>query len=177
VLLLGEGSGELGGSEYLYIMHGLIRGTPPSLDLKREAALQQLLVRAAAAGLLESAHDLSEGGLAVTLAECCFDSGQGVDANVAAVAVASRGMIDIATLFGESASRALVSVAEDRLDELIALARDGGVPATVIGRVGGERVRISVDGRPVVDEPRAELERIWANALEEIFESSRVAVH
>ena len=75
VVLLGTTSAELGGSEYLYRVHGLIRGQAPALDLDAEKRLQRLLVDAAAEGLLLSAHDCSEGGLAVTLAECCFDTG------------------------------------------------------------------------------------------------------
>ncbi len=75
VVLLGEGLGELGGSEYLNTIHGLVRGKPPQLDLDRERALIALLVRAAADGLLQSAHDCSDGGLAVALAECCLRHG------------------------------------------------------------------------------------------------------
>ena len=86
VILLGESRDELGGSEYLKVVHGLIRGVPPSLDLAREAALQRVLVEGAAAGLIRSAHDCAEGGLAVTMAECCFDSSFGVDVDVAGVA-------------------------------------------------------------------------------------------
>src|SRR4029453_4459633 len=74
VILLGESRAELGGSEYLKIIHGLIRGLPPALDLSREAALQRLLVDGSARGVIRSAHDCSEGGLAVTIAECSFDS-------------------------------------------------------------------------------------------------------
>ncbi len=72
VVLLGEGRGELGGTEYLKVVHGLVRGAPPALDLKAERALQDLLVTLADARLIRSAHDCSDGGLAVTLAECCF---------------------------------------------------------------------------------------------------------
>ena len=75
VVLLGESYGELGGSEYLKTVHGLVRGQPPALSLDKERALIALLTRAAAAGLLQSAHDCSDGGLAVTLAECAFDTG------------------------------------------------------------------------------------------------------
>ena len=70
VILLGEGSGELGGSEYLKVVHGLVRGVPPVLTLERERALQTLLVRLAEARLIRSAHDCSDGGIAVALAEC-----------------------------------------------------------------------------------------------------------
>ena len=85
VVLLGESRDELGGSEYLKTMHDLIRGVPPSLDLSREAALQKVLVEGAAAGIIRSAHDCAEGGLAVTIAECCFDSSLGVDVDVKGV--------------------------------------------------------------------------------------------
>src|SRR6185295_7154168 len=73
VILLGEDRGELGGSEYLKTIHGLVRGDAPALDLAREAALLKVVTGAAAEGLLRSAHDCSDGGIAVTLAECCFD--------------------------------------------------------------------------------------------------------
>src|SRR5690606_32111796 len=75
IVLFGANHGELGGSEYLLTLHGLLRGQPPVLDLERERALQQLLVRLAADGLIRSAQDCAEGGLAVALAECCFDTG------------------------------------------------------------------------------------------------------
>ena len=84
-MLLGDSRDELGGSEYLKVVHGLVRGVPPALDLAREAALQRVLVEGAATGLIRSAHDCAEGGLAVTLAECCFDTGLGAVVDVAAV--------------------------------------------------------------------------------------------
>jgi phosphoribosylformylglycinamidine synthase len=156
----------------------VIRGVPPALDLDREAALQRLLVSLAADSLAASAHDCAEGGLAVAIAECCFDSGLGAVVDVPGVDLdAAAGvppaMSDIATLFGESASRVVVSVAEDRAAELLERAKTGGVPAAVIGRVGGEAVRLSVDGRMVVDESRVELEREWATALDARFERGR----
>ena len=81
IVLLGEGYGELGGSEYLKTVHGLVAGEPPALDLGKERALIALLTHAAAAGLIQSAHDCSDGGLAITLAECAFDTdGIGLEA-------------------------------------------------------------------------------------------------
>jgi phosphoribosylformylglycinamidine synthase len=91
VILLGEGRDELGGSEYLKTMHGLIRGEAPSLDLAREAALQRVLVEGAGDGIIRSAHDCAEGGLVVTIAECCFDSSLGVEVDVKGVGCACRG--------------------------------------------------------------------------------------
>jgi phosphoribosylformylglycinamidine synthase len=164
VVLLGESRAEIGGSEYLKVMYGLIRGVPPALDLDRERALQRVLVDGAAVGLISSAHDCAEGGLAVTLAECAFGTGLGAELNVAGVGD------DAATLFGESASRVIVTVAPPRAVELLSRAASAGVPATVIGRVGGERNRISVDGRMLIDERLADVERIWATAIESWFE-------
>ncbi len=172
VVLLGESRAELGGSEYLKVTHGLIRGIPPALNLACEAALQRLLVAGASKGLIRSAHDCAEGGLAVTLAECCFDTEFGADTDVAAVH-AEGAFGDIATLFGESASRVVVSVAASRTAELMALASAAGVPATPIGRVGGDRIRISIEGRRLIDEPLREAERIWSTAIDRYFEPKR----
>jgi len=174
VILLGEGRDELGGSEYLKTMHGLIRGEAPALDLAREAALQQVLVEGAADGIIRSAHDCSEGGLAVTIAECCFDSSLGVEVEVKAVGAAAAWR-DVATLFGESASRAVVSVSAEHVDRLLAMAAAVNLPAARIGVVGGDRIRVSVDGERILDESLAAAELIWSTALEEYFERRRVA--
>jgi phosphoribosylformylglycinamidine synthase len=173
IVLLGESRDELGGSEYLKIMHGLIRGIPPALDLQREAALQRLLVAGAASGLIRSAHDCAEGGLAVTLAESSFDTGLGLEAEVPIVAASVPSFNDTVTLFGESATRAIVSVAPGRVDELLTAAQAANVPAIGVGRVGGDRIRISIAGRVVLDEPLIEAERIWATTIESYFERAR----
>ena len=172
VILLGTGRDELGGSEYLHVLHGLTRGVPPALDLKLEAALQRVLVDGAAAGVIRSAHDCAEGGLAVTVAECCFDTRLGVEVDMAAVSSAP-GFSDIASLFGESASRAVVSTTAELAGKLLFLAAAAGVPAVRIGTVGGERIRISLDGRRVIDEPLAEAEGIWSGALDRYFGPTR----
>jgi phosphoribosylformylglycinamidine synthase len=172
VILLGESRGELGGSEYLKVVHGLIRGVPPALDLDRERALQKLLVDGAAAGLIRSAHDCAEGGLAVTVAECCFDTGLGVEIGTPGTN-ADEMWRDVMTLFGESASRAVVSVEPQYAPEFLHRAADAGVPAMDIGRVGGDRIRMSVDGRVVVDDTLHEIERLWSTAIGSYFERSR----
>jgi phosphoribosylformylglycinamidine synthase len=174
VVLLGESREELGGSEYLKVLHGLTRGVPPVLDLDREAALQRLLVDGIGKRLIRSAHDCADGGIAVTLAEGCFDAGVGIDVDLPPVDDGGWG--EIATLFGESASRVVVSVTADRVDALLALAAAARVPAARIGTTGGERVRISVAGRPVIDEAVADAERIWSTVLESYLESRRAVV-
>ena len=173
VVLLGESRDELGGSEYLYAIHRLTRGRPPVLDLEREAALQRLLVDAAASGLIRSAHDCSDGGLAITVAECCFDAALGVEIDIADVATEVTAFGDIATLFGESASRVVVSCDAARVEHLLAEASTAGVPAVRIGTVRGDRIRVSVAGRSVIDESVADAERVWATAIEGYFARAR----
>ena len=171
IMLLGETWDELGGSAYLKVMHGLVRGVPPRLDLVREAALLRLLVKGVSDGVIRSAHDCAEGGLAVTLAECCFDTGLGAVADLPILETATPGFHDISVLFGESASRIVVSVAASRVAELQALAAEAGVPVSTVGRVGGDRIRVAVAGRGVLDEPLATAERLWSCAIGDYFES------
>src|SRR5205085_2315632 len=124
-------------------------GLPPAIDLARERALQDLLVALADARLMRSAHDCSDGGLAVAVAECCFDtSGMGVEISIRGAQVSRNSSLDdAAALFGESASRAIVSVAPDDLTAVLERAAAAGVPAAVIGQTGGNRLRMAVDGR------------------------------
>jgi phosphoribosylformylglycinamidine synthase len=166
VVLLGDSPGELGGSEYLSTVHGLIRGRAPGLDLARERALQRLLVDLIARGLVRSAHDCAEGGFAVTLAECCFET-DGIGADVSMTQAASDGGVDslAATLFGESASRVVLSTEPRHLDRVLAAAASAGVPAARIGRTGGEFLRVAVDGAEVLRMPVAQAETQWASAL------------
>jgi phosphoribosylformylglycinamidine synthase subunit PurL len=171
VLLLGEGRGELGGSEYLKLVDGSVRGIPPVLDLEAERALQALLIDLAADRLVRSAHDCSDGGLAVTLAECCFDTdGIGTDVSIGRVAVAEAETINLAAaLFGESASRVVVSAAPETVSEVVKKAADAGVPARIIGRTGGRSLCIAVGGSVVVDVTLADAERAWSDALQKYF--------
>jgi phosphoribosylformylglycinamidine synthase len=93
-----------------------------------------------------------------------------VDADLSPVAASEAGFGDIATLFGESASRVVVSVENSRTAELLTLAAREGVPATAIGRVGGDRIRMSIAGRRVLDEPLAEIEQVWSTVIDRYFE-------
>jgi phosphoribosylformylglycinamidine synthase len=173
VILLGDSRDELGGSEYLKVVHDIIRGVPPALDLTREAALQRVLVEGAAIGIIRSAHDCAEGGLAVTIAECCFDSSLGVEVDLTGVNTQVAAWRNVATLFGESASRVVISVAPDRVETLLSMAAASGLPAARIGIVGRDRISVSVDGERVLDEPLAGAERVWSTSIEEYFERRR----
>ena len=176
VILLGDGHGELGGSEFLKVVYDRVCGMPPEIDLRAERALQSLLVVLADAKLIRSAHDCSDGGVAVTIGECCFDTeGLGVEVSIAETDVSSNVSLNrAAALFGESASRVVVSVSPARLADVLARAASAGVPARAIGEVGGSALRISVAGKTAIDMPVGDAERAWSTVIERHF-AKRVA--
>ena len=134
VLLLGANTGELGGSEYLYVLHSLVAGEPPGVDLPAERALQRCILAMAQRRLLKSAHDVASGGLAATLTECCLGrprTGRSVGATVRF----PDPLPDTALLFGEDHGRVVASCAMDDEDRLRQLASDYGVPCERIGTV------------------------------------------
>ncbi len=159
IVLLGRTREELGGSEYLKLVHGLVRGTPPWVDLKLERAVHHCCLKAIEKGIIRSAHDISEGGLAVTLAECCM-SGQ--EKALGARIELREMMRPDAVLFGESQSRIIVSVKEKDLSRLREVASREGAPMQVIGEVGGSRLVI----QPLIQLPVEELKSIWSDGLE-----------
>jgi phosphoribosylformylglycinamidine synthase II len=176
IMLLGDGAGELGGSEYLKVMHDLVRGIPPALDLDAERSLQALLVALADERLMRSAHDCSDGGLAVTIAECAFES-IGIGAQVSLEGVDVSRVVDVniaAALFGESASRVVVSVVPEHVTAVLRHAAAANVPVRVIGQTGGSRLRLAVAGRIVIDQSVDDAERVWATAIDKHF-AQRVA--
>jgi phosphoribosylformylglycinamidine synthase len=173
IVLLGTTKGELGGSEYLQRQHGLLRGVPPALDLDAERRLQQLLVSLAADGLVQSAHDCAEGGLAVTIAECSFDAGGvGADVDVPAVDDVPEDLTVDATLFSESASRVVISTTADRLEQVLARAKAHDVPAAQIGHTTPNRLVMRVGGRIALDVPVDLAEQAWKTGLERYFTRS-----
>jgi phosphoribosylformylglycinamidine synthase II len=171
IILVGENRGELGGSEYLKHVHGVVRGRPPVLDLAAERALHELLARLADERLVRSSQDCSDGGLAVALAECTFGTnGIGAEVSLEGISIARDSVInDAAVLFGESASRVLLSAAQSRVTEVLQRAAAAGVPARVIGETGGNRIRASVAGRLVLDVSVDEAERVWSGAIGTYF--------
>ncbi len=133
--LVGETRDELGASAYLWHLHGLEVGRPPACDLTREAAVQRVVREAIADGLVDTAHDCGEGGLAIALAEMTFAAGIGLAADVGAGAAA--GVRPDALLFGESASRIVIAAPDARSGEIERRLDAAGVPWAVLGRSGG----------------------------------------
>jgi phosphoribosylformylglycinamidine synthase len=140
IVLVGETLDELGGSEYLKLMYGLVAGHPPALDLELERAVQAAVREAVRRGLLVSAHDCSEGGIAVALAESC------VAAGIGALVELDDDLPAVASLFSESQSRIVVSVGTEQIEDLFDLLAAREVPYSVIGEVGGEQLVINVEG-------------------------------
>jgi phosphoribosylformylglycinamidine synthase subunit PurL len=161
VVLLGENREELGGSEYLRTIYGLEQGRPPGIDLEREKSVQEVCIQAIASGLVRSAHDISEGGLAVCATESCI-LGQ---AEIGCVFDLEDKTRPDALLFGESQSRILISASKTHLPKLLDLASEKGVPAKVIGRTGGKELVIRQSGQEIIRLPIQRLIAAWKNSL------------
>ncbi|MFO8150371.1 MAG: phosphoribosylformylglycinamidine synthase subunit PurL [Trueperaceae bacterium] len=143
LVLLGEGAPSLGASSYLARVHGLEAGAPPTLDLAAAERLVTTLAGLVQAGLVDTAHDVGDGGIAVALAEMAIAGGRGVDAELPAdLAAHDDADRDVADLFGEAAHLALVAVPEARLAAVTEAAEAGGVPCRRVGRAGGGRIAL-----------------------------------
>jgi phosphoribosylformylglycinamidine synthase II len=168
VVLLGETRGELGGSEWLALRRGLEAGLPPEVDLEHELRLQRLLAEGVRDGLVRSAHDVSDGGLAVALAECTFAAAEGW---VGVQVELPESLRPEALLFGESPGRVIAASA--RPEDLLAAARRCGVPARLVGETGGGRLRIGPPGQaPWIDDEVEALRDVWERALPRRLEGS-----
>jgi len=137
IYLVGYGQPAFGGSEYLSVIHGQEVGQPPALDMDAEKRVQDFVREAIAQGLLQSAHDVSDGGLAVCLAECCMAGGLGAKVGLDSSAV---------TLFGERTATIVVSIAPRNTGAFWDYVRAEGIPIIGIGEVGGEAMNVRNQG-------------------------------
>jgi len=154
--LLGSTAAELGGSEFLQVIHGRAAGRPPALHVWAEKRLHGLVLEAVGMSLLRSAHDPSDGGLAVALAECAF---RGEDVGLGGSFDLPEGQRPDVLLFSESASRMVVTTRDEAA--LMGLARRHSVPAFRLGQVGGDRLTLRAGSTPLVDLPVARLHQAW----------------
>jgi phosphoribosylformylglycinamidine synthase len=166
-----DAESEFGSSEYAKEVLGAVWGYPPELELEQEAALQRGLVETIQAGLVESAHDCSSGGLAVTLAECAFPKGIGLR-----VDVASNGMPAEFALFGEDASRVVLACDPARLAGIQQLAGKHGLRVDVLGETVAGQVEIRLDGRTVISASVGDLSEAYESALERALRTEPAAV-
>ena len=167
VILLGECKDDLGGSEYLKLIFGLKMGDSPRIDLEREKAVQRTCLEAIKAGLINSAHDCSEGGLAVTLAECCIlNSSQKIGAIIDLLP--SHFPFSLGTdglLFGETQSRIVVSCRPEDFNQIRDLAHKNKAPLAKLGKIEGDKLIIGIKGKRLIDIGLDELEKLWRRAL------------
>ncbi len=168
IVLLGQAKEELGASEYLKVIHNLVKGSAPALNLKQEKKIQDAALEMIRKGLVKSGHDCADGGVAVTLAECCISSPDLVGADIKLEA----DMRPDALLFGESQSRIVITTQEKDLPVLKNLASQHRIPLTEIGRVGGEKLRISdASGENVlIDLPVRNLGDLYDHAIERLMQ-------
>jgi phosphoribosylformylglycinamidine synthase subunit PurL len=171
IALLGATRDDLSISEYAAVIEGkgtsqiTSEGRVPVLDLKAELAVQKACLRGADAGLLRSAHDCADGGLAVALAECCFSS---LNREVFGATIDLTGEYDLATrLFSESPSRIIISFDESASGDIKEIAAAAGCPMTLLGNVGSDRLRIESDGEEVILLDVREMESAWRSSLKE----------
>ena len=163
VLLLGDTRDELGGSEWAYATHGFLGGRPPQVDLGREKLLADVLLDAGAQGLLDSAHDLADGGLSQALVESCLLG------DVGARITLPDGIDPFVALFSESAGRVLVSVARAEHDRFAELCAGRGLPCRRIGTV--DLLEPALDVQNLFRIPLRELRAAWTSTLPRRFDS------
>jgi len=154
IILLGQTKDELGGSLYLSIIHGLEAGRPPEINLQQEKLVQKTTLDLIREGLVTAAHDCSEGGLAVALAECSIEGGIGAEV------ILTDSLRASSLLFGESQSRIIITTPKDRVDTVLNRLNQVKVPYKVLGNVGGPELNITGSGWKV---------RLEVEAMEEKY--------
>jgi len=175
IALLGETKDDLAASEYEQTILGLTtdelieNGEVPALDLNLEKRVQKTCAKLADALLINSAHDCSDGGLAVTIAESCFSS-LNHEAIGAEIDLKDENLDAATQLFGESPSRIVVSFSAEKLNEVESAAKENDCPFQVIGKVSGTNLKIKFNGEEIVSAAVSELENAWKTSLEKQLE-------
>lgn len=167
IFLIGETKNEIGGTHYLMTSHGLEKGLPPRLDLKKEAALVDFMLEQSGKKLFSSCHDLSEGGLAVAAAECAIGSGIGAIIDHIDLISNYASLRQDAVCFGESQSRILVSAKPENKEAIIKAAQEKGLAITQVGKTGGKEVVIGDRISRTIEQ----LKKIYDSAIPERMKS------
>jgi phosphoribosylformylglycinamidine synthase len=163
IFLIGENQEELGGSEYLHTIFGKTVGPVPNLNLHYEKLLQETVLSAIKSGLIKSAHDCSDGGLAITLVECCISNRERL---IGAQVLLNENIRTDALLFGETQSRIIVSTTPENAEKLVAHCIQNKAPLSAIGRVIGDRISIN----DWIDLPLKELSSAYYGSLRKMME-------
>jgi phosphoribosylformylglycinamidine synthase len=172
IVLLGQTADDLGATQYLENSGGRIEGAVPALDLDRERAVITACLKMIQDELVESAHDCSDGGLAVALAESAFSSYR---RDAVGFKVDLHGDLSpAALLFAETPSRIIISAREQCLERISEIAAETKVPLSVLGRTCGSRLEINVNGKLLIDRSVAEIEQAWRRVLPSTLEISAI---
>jgi phosphoribosylformylglycinamidine synthase len=183
IALLGTTADDLSHSEYAAIIEGrsteelIANGIVPRIDLQAERAVQNVCLEAAEAGLLASAHDCSDGGLAVALAECCFSSlnRMATGAEITLGGSQPNSLPAASMLFSESPSRIIISFPASSRAAIENMAARETCPFNLIGSVGGNRLRIKLDDAEVITAEVSALESVWRSSLSKKLEAEVMA--
>jgi phosphoribosylformylglycinamidine synthase subunit PurL len=161
IILLGRNEPDLGGSEYLKVVRHTVAGRPPHLDFELELAVQKACRTGIKRKLINSAHDISDGGLAVALAKCCITGKKGM---MGAIVELDGDMSPEVQLFGESAANILISVSPNDVDTMLTIAQELGAPAKKIGVVGGGKLEVG----DILKADVSDLHANWNTAIPKI---------
>jgi len=171
IVLVGKIGSQLGGSQFLKTCHGRKEGPPPRVDLDLEIKVQTAVRDLIRRGLVKSAHDCSEGGLAVALAESCFNPEKLFGAEID---LGAGDTPAVTVLFNESQSRIVLSVAPESVKKTMAMLSKRDVPFQQLGRVSGDQLRVQVNKQKFAW-PIAELYDDWWNSIRRLVESDSSA--
>ena len=166
IVLIGDGKISLGGSEYLYLIHGLKKGRPPELNLSKEKALYDVCLKAIGKGLIKSAHDVSEGGIATSVVESCIiNEEKFMGARIDLKNLEKEGERDDLLLFGEVQSCIVASCSPQNIDSLEKIAREKNIGFRLLGEVTGKELIIEKNGKKLISQNTANLYKLWREAL------------
>ncbi len=165
IVLLGENKADLSGSEYLYLVHNQKKGNP-RIDIEMEKAVQEACLEAIDSGIINSAHDCSEGGLGVTLAESCITNGKKMlGAVIKLDELKNKDIRADEILFGEAPSRIVVSLNRNKLRALEEILKRHSVPYQILGNVSGQRLIVEYGEETIIDLPLKTLSDAWRRAI------------
>ncbi|MCK4335593.1 MAG: phosphoribosylformylglycinamidine synthase subunit PurL, partial [Candidatus Aenigmarchaeota archaeon] len=165
IVLLGENKADLSGSEYLYLVHNQKKGNP-QIDMDMEKSVQATCLEAIESGIINSAHDCSEGGLAVTLAESCVSNENKMLGAIIKLGDLKTNEIRLdEILFGESPSRILVSLNKDNLSDLERTAKKHSIPYCILGEVVGDKLTVQYKEKAIIDLSMAKLSDAWRGGI------------
>lgn len=170
IILLGKTDKDLGGSEYLEVIHGKLEGDAPALNLEEEKSLQDTVLEAIHQGLVNSAHDCSEGGLAVALAECCVSNREKMIGAV--IDNLDFNLRKDFLLFAESQSRVILSASQNSVARIAEIARKNNIAFKVIGKTGGNSLKIIDKKLEIINVDLNTIEDTWYESFQKQINSS-----